>query len=133
MDKAASLQQQEARPTCVKCGSRLYQRTLVIISAECWKCRAPMKVAVLGVGRLLHPEDFFEDELAAAREHGVVLKAQFSRTQDREYLGNTCPSCGVLTGNWYASEYLDDMDVPRQEFPMGLDCEACREPKHPSI
>ena len=122
-----NIKNQPVHPACPKCGTALSERTLFIMDYECWKCHIPLKSAVLTIGYTFYPEDFTQEELDAARQRGAVVKEQFSKTQQRQYLGNTCPSCGVLQGNWYVGEGLSDyVGVPRQEVDTGLACSGYR-------
>ncbi|MEJ7691572.1 hypothetical protein [Daejeonella sp.] len=117
-------------PKCKKCNGFQKDKSLVIIDADCWKCKAPMKVGMLDCGGY-HPgpEAFTDDELALAREEGVDIRDNFSRTIGESYLSNTCPHCDALTGQHYLfTDYFvpaNNGEYPYETFHTGYFCERC--------
>ncbi|HVT73808.1 MAG TPA: hypothetical protein VHD61_11775 [Lacunisphaera sp.] len=67
-----------------------------------------MKIAFgLGEGPAYSPIDFSPDELAAARKAGAKLEISFSNTMQESYMANVCPTCGILTGDFYLHDFWD--------------------------
>ena len=86
-----------------------------------------MKAATVITDYSISPEHFTLQEIDMAQQKGVVLKFQFSHTQQRTYLASTCPSCDAFLGQGYEHEVFCDYEVQREEFDLGLECGRCRE------
>jgi hypothetical protein len=90
------------------------EETMYIITAPCWKCKQEMKVAVIRGdfdkrgATTTGPEKFTEREFALAREHGVLIKDQYSATTDENYFANTCGNCNAFVGAFHLfTNYLN--------------------------
>jgi hypothetical protein len=97
-----------SRPKCKICGRPLRKRVLHVVDASCWKsqCGRPMKIAIGEIeGLILGPEDFTDQELAVARQHGAILKNKYNQTAQKSYLSNTCSHCGAFVGLSYLLDY----------------------------
>ncbi|MGF7077712.1 hypothetical protein [Mucilaginibacter sp. UYCu711] len=117
-------------PKCKKCAGFMQDKSMLIIDSKCWKCSSTMKVAMLdGHGYHPGPEVFTPEELTFAREHGVLIKSNYSSVRRESYLSNTCPACGKLTGDHYlfTEHYTSAMygDYAYTSHPMGYYCEHC--------
>lgn len=78
-----------------------------IVETSCWKCDKPMKIAlVTSDAGFYGPEEFTEQQVQFASSKGAILKKQFSKTTKKEYLANTCGSCGNFIGEFFIHEYL---------------------------
>ncbi|MDR3678714.1 MAG: hypothetical protein P4L41_02035 [Flavipsychrobacter sp.] len=89
---------------------------LIVIEAQCWKCKQPMKVAVMDCGSpfLQHrrPDEFTKDELLFAATKGVSIKLHYSATADYEYLANSCTHCDAFVGDHYLfTDYIQPADM----------------------
>jgi phage FluMu protein Com len=118
-------------PKCKKCGHFQQEKTLYIIDADCWKCQAPMKIAVMDYGGhdFPGPDRFSPQELEFARSKGVLIKNNYSKTVRQAYLSNTCPTCDMLTGDHFLfTDYYTQAIYgyyPYESFPQGYRCEHC--------
>ncbi len=117
---------------CEKCGGGLSKKYLNIITAECYKCHSPMKAAVLSSqdGTLLHgPARFSIKQMEQARNEGVILKYQYSKTARSKYLANTCTECGAFLGEFFlGSEYYGHADMRHfkiDKIESGFFCHNC--------
>jgi hypothetical protein len=80
---------------------------LKIVDIECWKCGRPMKTAlVLDNGCYRGPEEFNELEISLAKQNGVILQNQFSKTSNESYLASTCKECGNFKGKFFHHHFL---------------------------
>ncbi len=78
-----------------------------IVSAKCWNCESPMKVAIIvHSGEFFGPDRFSKKETEFARSRGVILENHFSKTTNSTYLANTCGQCGEFIGQFFIHEYL---------------------------
>jgi len=117
-------------PVCHECGNYKHEQSLVIINSSCWKCHSPMKVAVREVHHYqpAGPDEFSDKELDIARNKGVLIQTNFSKTVGDAYLSNTCPHCEAMTGNFYLTEHLSDALYGYHTFeklPQGFCCTHC--------
>lgn len=75
------------------------------------------------------PSSFSEEELKFARQKGAIIKLHYSKTQNENYLANTCPKCGSFAGQFYLfQQYMAPAefgDLPSQAYEMGYHCEHC--------
>ncbi len=82
-----------------------FAKNMTIIEGQCWKCEAPMKVAISdsddGMSNFCGPDEFTEEELLFARERGVIIEKQDSKTAEFSYLANTCPHCKTFAGRFH--------------------------------
>lgn len=83
------------------------QKTMYIITAPCWKCEQPNKVALItgdaniNNGQVYGPESFTKKESIIAQREGVVIKNHHSGTRKENYSANTCPYCNAFFGQHY--------------------------------
>ncbi len=95
------------RPKCAACGRPLLRKVLHVVDGECWKCDAPMKIAMLSLEGLMQgPERFSERDRAIASEHGAILKTNYSRTVQEKYLSSTCGRCRAFSGRFFLHHYF---------------------------
>lgn len=121
-------------PRCPNC-QRFQQNTFLwIIEGGCWKCGCVMAVAVLEGSQLrggtyLGPEHFTDTELQLAKSKGGNFKIQYSRTQGRSYLANTCKECGAFAGDFHLfSDYVSPAGagtLKHEKINAGYYCEHC--------
>lgn len=113
------------RPKCARCGHPLYRATLHVVVAPCWKCTAPMNVAMLEIeGQCMGPDRFSRADIELARKLGVLLKVNYSKTTHSSYLANTCPQCGAFVGAFFVHEYWNLMS-PSTGHDAGYLCPDC--------
>lgn len=88
------------RDRCPNCGGPLFEKRLFIIAGSCWRCGAPMQLAVLDINQTLYGiTHFSEADRQIAHDKGVIFREHFNRKSHRRELAVACPSCGVVTGN----------------------------------
>lgn len=113
------------KPKCLQCARPLDAKILHVVDGTCWKCTATMKIALLCIeGMLMGPENFSKKEIQLARQLGAILKVNYSRTAQREYLSSTCGGCGAFSGSFYLHEYTDLM-IPQTGHQTGYMCLEC--------
>jgi hypothetical protein len=125
-------------PKCRVCERFLQKKKMTIIDGPCWKCGNTMKIATVssgnggyirGLNSNLSPNEFTTDEVAFARDKGVILKEQFSKTTNDKYLANSCIKCGAFAGNFYLfPHYIAPAgygQLPSETFDIGYHCERC--------
>lgn len=82
---------------------------LKIIDVCCWKCKEPMKTAIVFYdGSPIGPEDFDDNQIKIAKENGVILKEHFSKTSNETYLASTCEKCENFRGKFFLHEIFYD-------------------------
>jgi len=114
-----------SNPKCSKCGKHKSRKRLLIIEGECWKCRAPMKVAALQ-GDMGYEGSFSESDIQLAVQNGVFMKSHYSRTAGMRYTANTCRKCGAFVGDHYLfTDYVAVPSYSRQELDAGYYCPLC--------
>ena len=108
-------------------GNATTKKRLLIIDANCWKCRAPMKVAALRADTgYLNIGDFTDLDIQLATQHGAFLRSHDSQTAGERYVANTCRRCKAFIGNHYLfSDYVADLALDRQELDAGYYCSVC--------
>lgn len=112
-------------PKCSKCGNHMPRKRLLIIDADCWKCRAPMKVAALR-GDMGYEGRFSPSDIQLATQHGVFLKSHYSRTAEMRYLAGTCCKCQAFAGDYHLfMDYVANPSYPRYELDAGYYCPNC--------
>ena len=117
------------RPKCRKCGKPLFQISFYVVTGPCWKCHRDMKVALFSFGHGIEgPDDVPDEALNIARQHGVVLQVNFSKTMQERYVSNTCPRCRAFVGNFYLHDYFEFIDHDKK-INAGLACLNCK-PSH---
>ena len=114
-------------PKCSKCGEHTTKKRLLIIEANCWKCRAPMKVAALRADKgYLSIGGFIDLDIQLATQHGAFLQSHYSQTAGERYVANTCRRCKAFIGNHYLfGDYVADLALDRQELDAGYYCPGC--------
>lgn len=84
---------------------------LVGIKIYCWKCDSKMSVVALVAPKI----DNFEDEvcvlsdivklpntvLSYIQKRVPTFKFKYSKTVGSKYFANTCPKCGVISGDFF--------------------------------
>jgi hypothetical protein len=69
-----------------------------------------MAIAFASDGRVVRgPDEFSDDEVAAACRSGVVLRLNNSKRLNTDYIANVCPQpqCGAFIGKHFMLEYMD--------------------------
>ena len=83
---------------------------LYLVHAQCWKCRKPVKVAMIKGAAPHHfygPEGFNPQLTELAQQHGASIQPQYSHTQQTTYPANTCAHCQAFIGEHYLfTEYF---------------------------
>lgn len=113
------------RPKCEKCGHSLQPRKLFVVPGTCWNCHSKMMGAYIDCeGYTLAPSQMTTDEIAKANALGAFIKENFSRTMKAFEMSNTCPTCGLLTGNFYIGNFAENAEgMPG--IQTGLGCVRC--------
>lgn len=113
------------RPKCEKCGHSLQPRKLFVVPGTCWHCHSSMRIAFIDCeGYTIDPSQMTADEIAKANEQGAFIKENFSRTMKASEMSNTCPTCGLLTGNFYVGNFTEYAEgLPG--IQTGLGCVRC--------
>ena len=92
----------KVKRNCDECQTPLPLRTVTITTQPCWKCHATIPVATGNKrGEPMAQDHFTQEELDFAAQHGVTLKTRYSFTAGGSYLGNICPQCDQLQGNYH--------------------------------
>ena len=98
----------DPEPRCPECYTHLPQRRITVRSTACWNCKLTINVSSGMKESLLphrdgeiYPGEFTRKEKDFAGEHGVILGYKYSDVLHISYLGNVCPGCEHLQGNWY--------------------------------
>lgn len=118
-------------PKCEVCGSYMQNTFMEIIDGTCWKCKQPMKVAVIEDdfsrgGTHVGPQAFITDEIKIAISKGVFIKEMYSRTMNEKYKANACTHCGTFCGEFYLfTDYVANPDYKRERFGVGYHCHNC--------
>jgi|MTBAKSStandDraft_1061840.scaffolds.fasta_scaffold30671_1 hypothetical protein len=93
------------RPKC-ECGKPLWNKNLHVLNVNCWKCKSKMKIAMIDVEfGLIYPDGFSEFDIKLSLQHGVIIKENYSRTDRRKYLSNTCGKCKSFIGNFFMHDF----------------------------
>lgn len=123
-------------PKCDKCGNYKHITRMIIVDGCCWKCKSKMKVACImnDMGRggtIVGPEEFSPQEVEFAQSKGAIIKYNFSQTQRRKYLSNTCPKCGRFIGEFYLfTQYGQPADCGELSYDIGYHCDYCINEAH---
>ncbi len=117
-------------PKCKKCNSYMQKRFLKVIDSKCWKCNAPIKIAVVEIlGNDNPPENFTQDDIQLAISKNVFLKKQYSKTIKRTYLANTCKTCNSFIGSHFLfTEYVAPAfygELKMNTYHSGYVCPKC--------
>jgi hypothetical protein len=84
-----------------------------------------MMIAILECEEMMLPtEAMTESEISEAEKRGACLQKNYSRSVKMEYLSNTCPTCGVLTGDNYRDSFRDSASES-DACPTGMCCLDC--------
>jgi hypothetical protein len=75
-------------------------------------------------GVMLAPEAMTDTEVAKARELGANLQIKHSQVRGENYLSNTCPSCGAMTGSHYLHDFWNETDQ-KSGYGTGVSCLRC--------
>ena len=114
-------------PKCQRCGEHLGKMDLLVVKGTCWKCDAPMNVAV-GVEQNMRivktPKSFTLSELSFARSKGVIISNAYSG-----YNANRCPKCNMFVGEHFLfTSYVAPAghgDLEYDLYEMGYYCDSC--------
>ncbi|TSD66351.1 hypothetical protein FFF34_002820 [Inquilinus sp. KBS0705] len=118
-------------PPCTVCGYAKQKTLLGIYSGQCSYCNSPMKVARInrpthsGISR--EPGTFTPNELAIAKENGVVINFNTAAYTKTKFLNNQCGACGEFT--WGTKMHFDFIALPYDyvEIVTGHHCNHCYE------
>ena len=114
---------------CPECAHHLRQRRITVWTMHCWNCNQSINVAS---GRKetpnvysdeIYPGEFTLKERGFVQEHGVTLKPMYSDVLKVRYVGNACPNCDHLQGNWYI--YHDGLYELTAEVAEMIHCGPC--------
>lgn len=111
-------------PKCLKCGEHMWRKYLLIIDAQCWNCRASIKVATS------HSEDgavddFSNYEIGLANQNGCSLKRRYSYN-GTIYGVNTCFKCFKDIGTHYLIvDCLQNTDLLTKRIEVEYYCFHC--------
>jgi hypothetical protein len=123
-------------PKCKECNHFLQKTIMTIIEEDCYKCKHPMKVAVIEAGMsrggtCVGPESFTPTEIELARSKGVLIEPVFSKTRQERYLANICPGCNTFVGQHYLfTDYLSPAGMgylKHETHQVGYYCDYCSE------
>lgn len=82
-------------------------KQMFIVSASCYKCKKPMRVAMIvgnsaiADGQVYGPEYFTQTEIEIAETNETFIKEHFSGTRQEAYNANTCKNCNSFVGQHY--------------------------------
>lgn len=81
---------------------------------HCWRCDSKMPVVTLlaphvegtenEICILSDIQELPEDVLSYIQKRVPTFKLKFSKTVKRKYFANTCPACGVLSGDFFLQD-----------------------------
>jgi len=118
-------------PQCETCNNYMQNTFMEIIEGPCWKCKNPMKVAVIENdfsrgGTHVGPEAFREEEIKIAKSKGVFIKEVYSKTMNGRYKANICNHCGAFCGEFYLfTDYVANPNLNHDRFRIGFHCDNC--------
>ena len=113
------------RPKCPTCAKPLSRKVLHVVDTECWKCRRPMKAAIISIDSFANRiHDFDEHETNIAEDNGVLIKKHYSQTMNESYRANTCRSCGTFIGGFYTHHHSYLMAPENAVDEVGV-CQHC--------
>lgn len=94
-------------PICEICGRYKQKAKIEIIGTDCWKCGRPMKIAMIVSDneQYAHTTNFTCREIEIANSLGANIKANYSKTQGRSYMANTCKYCNAFVGDFHLHDY----------------------------
>lgn len=97
------------RRKCKKCGDPKSESRLYVFEAPCWRCGRPMKIALVegGWSGFDGPESFSKNQIKIAEKCGVILKVNYSKTANQQYISNTCQHCRAFVGRHFLDDYCD--------------------------
>jgi len=109
---------------CNACGNYKNLNEVRIVNIQCWKCGSDYKAAVATNDWSFYgPDRFSQEEIEAARSHGVLLEERFSKTLEKRYVANTCPSCRSVHGSMFVHQLLEEKTEHVVEMPFH--CVSC--------
>ena len=113
------------RNKCPLCGRPLSEQTLHVVEGDCWKCRRPMRIALVDIeGMMSGPEVLSRDGIRIAQSMGAHLRQNFSNVIGKRYLSNTCGGCGRMTGDFYLKDFWYKASSATG-VPLGAGCTEC--------
>ena len=91
----------------------------------CWRCQTKMSVVAILAPHVEDTEnqvcilsDIVElpkDVLSYIQKRVPTFKLKFSKTVEQKYYANTCPNCGVLSGDFFLHSEPDAPFFPTDE------------------
>jgi hypothetical protein len=112
-------------PKCPRCNEHMSRMRLLIIDANCWRCKSPMKVGALS-GDAGYEGEFNADQIALANQNGANIKTRYSKATRDRYAANTCKKCNAFIGNHYLfTDYVAAEELPRTEIDASFYCPGC--------
>ncbi len=113
------------REKCPQCKAPLFEVIIHVVTGNCWKCRAEMKIAFgYGEGGMAGPDEFTPHGVSIARKNGAVLRERYSNVVKKRYLANTCQRCGTFCGDFYLHDFWHLAD-DTSRLSAGVECAAC--------
>lgn len=133
-------------PKCKNCNQFQSKKIMTIIEGQCWNCDNMIKIAVIsnsngdlvdGDSKLLPPSQFTPYEIEFAKSKGAILKIQYSKTVNHNYVANSCGKCGSFAGNFYLfSQYIAPSsygNLKSEKFDIGYHCKSCNKKHNANI
>jgi len=97
---------------------------------SCWRCQQEMPVVALIAPHVIAPhfpeaagtvcilsniEELPEVILRFIRDRFPLFQFRYSKMAESRYFANTCPKCGVISGDWYLHDEPDGPFSPMTE------------------
>lgn len=114
-------------PVCEKCNNRKNSRKFIITEAPCWKCGRNMRIAMIKKGEFSNfygPEEFTQKEIETAKQNGVYIEKQYSKTMHESYYANICNHCKAFIGEFYLRNYYKKNTIIEK---IEYECNYCKE------
>lgn len=96
-------------PICKKCGERMNNAKLIVVTAPCWKCSNNMKIAMVisKDGNHIYPKNFTNKEIEMAQKLGINIKNRYSSMVKGEYWAHACDKCNAFVEDFHMDNYLN--------------------------
>jgi hypothetical protein len=108
---------------CFTCRSYMHNRTITVVTGDCYRCGKPMRVAMgSGYGGMFGPARFSKGEITKASKLGAELQMRYSRTEGAKYLASCCRHCHAFCGEFYIHDYWH---IPGDSAIAAMDCSHC--------
>ncbi|HOU17971.1 MAG TPA: competence protein CoiA family protein [Candidatus Marinimicrobia bacterium] len=113
------------RRRCPECGAPLFEKSLYILPAVCWRCGAGMNLAFLDIdGQVAGTEEFSAKDRQIISRNNVILRDTIRPGDRKRTVSHICPHCGVVTGNAYL-RYLKRHEQRLLVQNSGKYCRQC--------